>query len=52
MTSRNGAPSRKEYEEWEKRAHGECRQERPHPHRRSDADPLEDVEDEVHRAVP
>jgi hypothetical protein len=30
----------------------EARQERPDPHRCGHADPLEDVEDEVHRAVP
>ena len=34
------------------RADRERGQERPNAHRRSDADPLEDVEDEVHRAVP
>ncbi len=34
------------------RADGERRQKRPDPDRGGHADPLEDVEDEMHRAVP
>jgi hypothetical protein len=34
------------------RSNGERGQKRPDSHRRCDADPLEDVEYEMHRAVP
>ena len=59
--SRNGALCRKEKSvcvevdldvAGRERADGERGQERPDPDRRGDADPLEDVEDEMHRAVP
>jgi hypothetical protein len=36
----------------DERADDEGRKDWPDAHRRGDADPLEDVEDEVHRAVP
>ena len=61
IASRNPTLCRKEYEVWLKwistfpAASAPVttrRQERAHADRRGDADALEDVEDEMHRAVP